>query len=94
MDDWHEHPSSHASVHIFYHEDWTIIADSLPWDPLQWLTGNSANYHDIHHQVFLRPAFYTSLTYFQGYWHEIKFLSAPFCSLGYTSWNEDDTGRH
>ena len=24
---------------------------SLPWDPLQWLTGNNADYHDIHHQV-------------------------------------------
>ena len=23
----------------------------LPWDPLQWLTGNNADYHDIHHQV-------------------------------------------
>jgi sphinganine C4-monooxygenase len=68
----------------------------LPWDPLQWLTGNNADYHDIHHQVcgVLLLAFYTSLTYVQGYWHEIKFLSAPFCTLGCTSWNEDDTGRH
>jgi len=24
---------------------------SLPWDPLQWLTGNNADYHDIHHQA-------------------------------------------
>jgi len=24
---------------------------SLPWDPLQWLTGNNADYHDIHHQI-------------------------------------------
>jgi len=24
---------------------------SLPWDPLQLLTGNNADYHDIHHQV-------------------------------------------
>ncbi|PPQ94640.1 hypothetical protein CVT25_009371 [Psilocybe cyanescens] len=24
---------------------------SLPWDPLQMLTGNNADYHDIHHQV-------------------------------------------
>ncbi|THH32368.1 hypothetical protein EUX98_g1808 [Antrodiella citrinella] len=24
---------------------------SLPWDPLQMLTGNTADYHDIHHQV-------------------------------------------
>ena len=24
---------------------------SLPWDPLQWLTGTNADYHDIHHQV-------------------------------------------
>ena len=23
----------------------------LPWDPLQWLTGNNADYHDIHHQA-------------------------------------------
>ena len=67
----------------------------LPWDPLQWLTGNNADYHDIHHQVcdILRLAF-TSLTYFQGYWNQNKFLSATFCALGYTSWNEDDTGRH
>jgi sphinganine C4-monooxygenase len=26
---------------------------SLPWDPLQLLTGNNADYHDIHHQVRL-----------------------------------------
>ncbi|KDQ61648.1 hypothetical protein JAAARDRAFT_54994 [Jaapia argillacea MUCL 33604] len=24
---------------------------SLPFDPLQWMTGNTADYHDIHHQV-------------------------------------------
>ena len=24
---------------------------SLPFDPLQWLTGNNSDYHDIHHQV-------------------------------------------
>jgi len=24
---------------------------SLPFDPLQWFTGNSSDYHDIHHQV-------------------------------------------
>ncbi|THH19230.1 hypothetical protein EW146_g1889 [Bondarzewia mesenterica] len=24
---------------------------SLPFDPLQWLSGNNADYHDIHHQV-------------------------------------------
>lgn len=24
---------------------------NLPWDPLQMLTGNNADYHDIHHQV-------------------------------------------
>jgi sphinganine C4-monooxygenase len=24
---------------------------SLPWDPLQWFTGNNADYHDIHHQA-------------------------------------------
>lgn len=24
---------------------------SLPWDPLQWVTRNNADYHDIHHQV-------------------------------------------
>ena len=31
----------------------------FPWDPLQWLTGNNADYHDIHHQVcdILRLAF-------------------------------------
>ena len=28
----------------------------FPWDPVQWLTGNNSDYHDIHHQVcgFLR----------------------------------------
>ncbi|EIW57857.1 sphingosine hydroxylase [Trametes versicolor FP-101664 SS1] len=24
---------------------------SLPWDPLQWFSGNNADYHDIHHQA-------------------------------------------
>jgi len=24
---------------------------NLPWDPLQLLSGNNADYHDIHHQV-------------------------------------------
>lgn len=24
---------------------------SLPFDPLQWISGNTADYHDIHHQV-------------------------------------------
>ena len=36
---------------------------TLPWDPLQWLTGNNADYHDIHHQVLcdiLRLAFYVA----------------------------------
>lgn len=27
---------------------------SLPWDPLQWFSGNNADYHDIHHQVCAR----------------------------------------
>ena len=69
---------------------------SLPWDPLQWLTGNNAEYHDIHHQVcnFLAVVVYLHLTFFQGYWHKIKFRSTLFCALGYSSWNEDDTARH
>jgi len=24
---------------------------SLPFDPFQWMSGNNADYHDIHHQV-------------------------------------------
>ena len=27
----------------------------LPWDPLQFSSPNNADYHDIHHQVRLRP---------------------------------------
>jgi sphinganine C4-monooxygenase len=68
---------------------------SLPWDPLQWLTGNNADYHDIHHQVCdILQLLFTSLISFQDYWHKIKFRSTFFCALGCTSWNEDDTERH
>ena len=28
---------------------------SLPFDPLQWFTGNNSDYHDIHHQVRATP---------------------------------------
>ena len=27
----------------------------FPWDPMQLLSANNADYHDIHHQVRLRP---------------------------------------
>ena len=96
MGNWHEHPSSHAFVHIFYHEDCgrsLRIQTSLgsiamvEWEQcrLSWYTPSSL--------IFFRLTFYIS-DIFQGHWHEIKFLSTPFCALGYSSWNEDDTGRH
>lgn len=36
----------------------------LPWDPLQMFSGNTADYHDIHHQVCVRSLVYKDiLTY-------------------------------
>lgn len=34
---------------------------TLPWDPLQFITKNNANYHDIHHQVHGYLIFSSSL---------------------------------
>jgi sphinganine C4-monooxygenase len=58
----------------------------LPFDPLQWLSGNNADYHDIHHQVrslmgvfFLRsvnPSFPTDSRY------QIQLFATLFRALG------------
>lgn len=36
---------------------------ALPWDPLQMLFGNNADYHDIHHQVRLALCAMSQLTH-------------------------------
>lgn len=43
---------------------------SLPFDPLQWLTSNNSDYHDIHHQVGTLGIFaYHALNSTIGHWN-------------------------
>ena len=72
---------------------------SLPFDPLQLITSNNADYHDIHHQVRRRGASVDirgvgSHTDVIGHWHQVKLRTAVLRALGYHSWHEDDSPGH
>lgn len=42
----------------------------FPYDPFQMITGNNADYHDIHHQVCLASTeFFEILCFNSGYWN-------------------------
>ena len=61
--EWMTSMSTRQSLLLFTFSIMKTVDDhcgyTLPWDPLQWLTGNNADYHDIHHQVcgILQPKF-------------------------------------
>lgn len=56
----------------------------LPFDPLQVIFANNADYHDIHHQVRIIPylARFTVLTLLPDHRHQEQLLSAILYSLG------------
>jgi sphinganine C4-monooxygenase len=49
------HLSTRQTILLFTISTMKTVDDhcgySLPWDPLQWFSQNTADYHDIHHQV-------------------------------------------
>ena len=53
--EWATGMSTRQALFLFVFSTFKTVDDhcgySLPWDPLQLLTGNNADYHDIHHQV-------------------------------------------
>ncbi|KAH9479614.1 Sphingolipid C4-hydroxylase SUR2 [Psilocybe cubensis] len=53
--EWATRLSTRQAMLLFIFSTLKTVDDhcgySLPWDPLQMLTGNNADYHDIHHQV-------------------------------------------
>lgn len=72
---------------------------NLPWDPLQFMSGNNADYHDIHHQVcelyadcHLQGGAYDPLS--SGDWDQIEFRTTILHSLGRPPAYTDDSTRH
>ena len=65
---------------------------SLPFDPLQWFTGNNSDYHDIHHQVYipLTISVYLVLNSTVGNWNQVQLLTTVLRALGCPSWDADD----
>ncbi|KAF4611059.1 hypothetical protein D9613_006805 [Agrocybe pediades] len=53
--EWATGMSTRQAIVLFTFSTFKTVDDhcgySLPWDPLQMLSGNNADYHDIHHQV-------------------------------------------
>lgn len=53
--EWATGLSTRQAMLLFIFSTFKTVDDhcgyTLPWDPLQMLTGNNADYHDIHHQV-------------------------------------------
>lgn len=70
----------------------------LPFDPFQLITGNNADYHDIHHQVCVYAAYNrvsSSLLFIMiGDWDEIKLCPTVLRALGSSFGNSHDTPRH
>ena len=69
---------------------------SLPFDPLQLLTSNNADYHDIHHQVRRRGApddsrGVCSHIGVAGHWHQVELRTAILRALGHHSRHADDS---
>ena len=72
---------------------------SLPFDPLQLLTSNNADYHDIHHQVRRCGAPHASRGIclrigVAGHWHQVELRTAVLRALGYHPRHPDDAQRH
>ena len=57
--EWIAHLSTREAMLLFAVSTLKTVDDhcgyKLPWDPLQFSSPNNADYHDIHHQVRLRP---------------------------------------
>lgn len=56
----------------------------LPWDPMQLICRNNADYHDIHHQVLSdhRPGVYGLLITIADYRYQIQLQPALVYLLG------------
>lgn len=69
---------------------------SFPWDPLQMMASNNADYHDIHHQVrlFLYSAILMFLCCRADHWHQEQFRTTILYSLGCSAWHTHDTKRY
>jgi sterol desaturase/sphingolipid hydroxylase (fatty acid hydroxylase superfamily) len=71
---------------------------NLPFDPLQFLSNNNADYHDIHHQVSTSDALIADLNSFgdvaTGHWNQIQLCTTVLCALGFSPWYKDDPCRN
>ena len=69
---------------------------NFPWDPLQLMSGNNADYHDIHHQVSLMV--FVSVPLYPitsaGHRYQVQLRPALLRALGYPSRDAHDQGRH
>jgi len=65
---------------------------SLPFDPFQMMSGNTADYHDIHHQVCLFTVFLTRSVLMRriDYWHQVQLLTTFLHPLGHPPWHSHD----
>lgn len=59
---------------------------SLPFDPLQLITSNNADYHDIHHQVLLHNFARIQLTGLLRFLELNPILHSLFSCTGILSW--------
>lgn len=70
----------------------------LPFDPLQLMSSNNADYHDIHHQVGRNHCLYVEFGFaYQhslGHWHQVQLRSAILRTLGLLAKHPHDTRGH
>lgn len=94
------HLSIRQTIFLFAFSTCKTVDDhcgyNLPFDPLQMMSGNNADYHDIHHQVcsFTAICSCTVLTMRTGHRNQIKFLTAFLRPLGYPSRDAHDQRRY
>lgn len=69
---------------------------NFPWDPLQLMSGNNADYHDIHHQVSSNSSSFVApwLIFLSGHWYQVQLCSTLLRALGRCSRHAHDQGRH
>lgn len=57
--EWIAQLSTREAIFLFTISTFKTVDDhcgyKLPWDPLQLISSNNADYHDIHHQVCVAP---------------------------------------
>ena len=69
---------------------------ALPFDPLQWITGNNTDYHDIHHQVYTSWVISVCrvLNSALGNWDQVQLLTTVLHALGCPPWDANDETGH